>query len=359
MALIDQIYDAATDDAAYARLPEVLAGATGARSAVMLELGGDLMPVACLTYRYPQQMTDRYIAERLAPFDVWTSLVADIGSWNQVTLAEDYIDADAFRRTTMYNELFRYFGDDTARCMGTVLRLSQGYLTLGLHRGFGQRRFEAREAATIAELLPHLTRLGEIRLRLGQADARTRLLGHVVDDIACGLIVTDASGRILLANAAAESLLRAGDTLCQQQGRLASRDDAMTEQLIAAVRSASEGRGARGGIVRLAAGPASTSLRMIVAPMSGPTPAAMILIEDPADRSDRLIGQLVSIFGFTPTEALIARQLLRGRALGEIAAERGVSLETVRSQVKSIYGKANVRSQIELITLMPSTLRAG
>ena len=52
-------------------------------------------------------------------------------------------------------------------------------------------------------------------------------------------------------------------------------------------------------------------------------------------------------FGFTAAEIEIASAVLSGRRVRDIARCRGATYETVRSQIKSIYSKAGVRSRAE------------
>lgn len=59
------------------------------------------------------------------------------------------VDAEAFRSSVFYNELYRPLGDDTARCLGVVLDRPQGHLAIGLHRAYGQTAFEAGEVAAL------------------------------------------------------------------------------------------------------------------------------------------------------------------------------------------------------------------
>ena len=57
----------------------------------------------------------------------------------------------------------------------------------------------------------------------------------------------------------------------------------------------------------------------------------------------------VSTAGLTPTETATAELLLRPLSLVEIARERGVSLNTIKSQVRSIYQKLGVGGRAEAV----------
>ncbi|MEO1536224.1 MAG: LuxR C-terminal-related transcriptional regulator [Pseudomonadota bacterium] len=54
-------------------------------------------------------------------------------------------------------------------------------------------------------------------------------------------------------------------------------------------------------------------------------------------------------FGLTDAEQAITRSLAEGREIGAVAAQRGTSLATVRSQIKKILQKMKLRSQVDLV----------
>lgn len=56
--------------------------------------------------------------------------------------------------------------------------------------------------------------------------------------------------------------------------------------------------------------------------------------------------------GTTSAEHEIIDLVLQGRTVKEIAAERGASLRTVTTQLGTIFRKAHVNSQAELISIM-------
>jgi DNA-binding CsgD family transcriptional regulator len=71
----------------------------------------------------------------------------------------------------------------------------------------------------------------------------------------------------------------------------------------------------------------------------------LVSIGLPTPRSRELSGEL----GLSPAETEVARGLVDGETLQDIADRRGVSVETVRAQLKSAYGKLGVHRQAELV----------
>lgn len=65
------------------------------------------------------------------------------------------------------------------------------------------------------------------------------------------------------------------------------------------------------------------------------------------------------LFGLTEAEAEISCELAQGRSLSEIARLAGVSVNTVRSQLKGIFAKTGTHKQIEVVALMARIAAIG
>jgi DNA-binding CsgD family transcriptional regulator len=68
-------------------------------------------------------------------------------------------------------------------------------------------------------------------------------------------------------------------------------------------------------------------------------------------------------FGLTPAEARLALQLVAGETLRSAAAKMGISYETVRTHLKTIFNKTGTCRQAELVvvivTALPGCVRLG
>lgn len=60
---------------------------------------------------------------------------------------------------------------------------------------------------------------------------------------------------------------------------------------------------------------------------------------------------LGGLFDLSPAEARVARGLVEGRTVGEIAADHGLSEATVRNQLRAVFVKTGVSRQSELVLL--------
>jgi DNA-binding CsgD family transcriptional regulator len=59
-----------------------------------------------------------------------------------------------------------------------------------------------------------------------------------------------------------------------------------------------------------------------------------------------------SLFDLTPAEARVARNLAAGGTAEEIASQSGVSLNTIRTQVRGVLEKTGCRRQAEVVALL-------
>lgn len=78
----------------------------------------------------------------------------------------------------------------------------------------------------------------------------------------------------------------------------------------------------------------------------------MVTVLDAARRRLPSHTFLREAFGFTPAEAALALDLADGLAAADCASLRGVSLHTVRSQLRALFGKTGTSRQAELVTLV-------
>jgi DNA-binding CsgD family transcriptional regulator len=84
--------------------------------------------------------------------------------------------------------------------------------------------------------------------------------------------------------------------------------------------------------------------------------AAVAFINDPV-RPQRPAQQVLrALYGLTPAECRVALLLSDGHAPRKIANMVGVTDNTVRSQIKSIFAKTGVKRQVELIRLLLNNL---
>jgi DNA-binding CsgD family transcriptional regulator len=81
-------------------------------------------------------------------------------------------------------------------------------------------------------------------------------------------------------------------------------------------------------------------------------PAAVLFVSDPDQDSELPPDLLQRCHGLTAAEARIAVLLVEGRGLNEAAELSGVTRNTAKTQLQSVFAKTQVQRQGELIRLL-------
>jgi DNA-binding CsgD family transcriptional regulator len=160
------------------------------------------------------------------------------------------------------------------------------------------------------------------------------------------VLAVDREQCILFSNRAADELLD-GQTTCllRRNGSLAGRDPSNQEALAHLLHSA---RGARRLCIRLAMSPAHPELYALAVPVASRRLLLVLLID--GRRALRWRAEhIAQLFGLTPAEGRLAHALASGKTLMEHASGTGVSLNTVRSQLRHVLAKAGMRRQTDLV----------
>jgi len=187
-----------------------------------------------------------------------------------------------------------------------------------------------------------------------------------LDMLDCALIIVDHEGRAEYRNRHAAALLKSGRAgLTLARGMITAKSHALREQVMEAVERAcaSEQRTSGVCVPEPATSPDQWS-RMIVAPIvtsgspSERRAGIWILNNEPSLPDEEM---LTALFRLSRAEARLAIGLLKGLSAAECAAQSGVGVATIRSQLHSIFSKTGVRRQAQLVALLSRVpaLRTG
>lgn len=354
--LIEAIYDAALDPDLWPGVLNRLKTALNARGSILfLNRGSDLVftvmegfdPVAVQRAAEFQKYDEYLKRRRLAP------------TLHAVTGAE-LIPYDAFRRTAFFHEYAKPLG--SAHLCGATLRDDAERLAaVSVYRPDGDEDFGPAEAAFLQSLTPHFLRAVSIMDRLEAAERRSEERARTLDRVPAAILCLDARGKILHANRAAADILECGDGIGQRGGSLSAsgleNSEALRIVLARAIGQVGSAEAAAavlkrqvGSPLQIRAAPARPVHSPFV-PISDRTAAIVILI-DPDRKTAPPHDSLRALFGLSRAETQLACALAEGGSLAEFAAEKGVSLNTARSQLKSAFRKMGVDRQAELVRLI-------
>jgi DNA-binding CsgD family transcriptional regulator len=226
----------------------------------------------------------------------------------------------------------------------------------------GTRRhgpFSEDERGRIAALLPHLRRVLQIKDRLAKAGTRAENLLEAMDRLPFGVLLLSDDLTVVEASASARATLAANDSVHAQGGRLGFRrsTDAQAFARTLAANPA-DAAGSEGVVVvRRLTEPGDVTLLTMpleAAPDEWTRPRArhLVLVFDSVRTPPPSQVLLQRTYGLTASEARLAASLATGLSLAEIAERRGLSVQTLRSQLKSVFGKTGISAQTQLVRLV-------
>lgn len=234
-----------------------------------------------------------------------------------------------------------------------------------LLRPFSLGPFEAAEMEVGRELLPHLQRAAAIARRLGAAEASLGAGLAAFQALEKPAFLLDQLARVLHCNPQGEAMLEQADRLGCIAGVLQAADHPATSILHAGIaRAASEGGTPQtlsmphsGGRAPLQMTLVPLKTRSVWTALLPPSVLAVVTLQPGFSQpsAEALIGR----FHLTAAEADLALDMLAGRSLAEAATRRGRSINTVRSQLRALMDKVQVRRQANLVRALMGTGYSG
>lgn len=185
---------------------------------------------------------------------------------------------------------------------------------------------------------------------------------EALDLVNVGLLVTSASGQLLLANRSADQILDTRDGLeLTPRGTIRTSlksTPALNVLLDAAGKSqASESNDSIVAVRRPSGKRPLTlvirSVQAVASPTADPaSPTALVFILDPEFPVETAESELRQLYGLTSTEACLANLLMEGKTLDDCCESLGIRRSTARTHLQHLFEKVGVQRQSELVSLL-------
>jgi DNA-binding NarL/FixJ family response regulator len=195
------------------------------------------------------------------------------------------------------------------------------------------------------------------RLGLDALRATSALKTAAFDQLPFGVVIVDSQMRVAECNETCHTMLGRADGVTVLGDKLRCRDRADQVALQAAVNRALAGDLSDSIVkIRRANGVQPYVVR-IVPPRGeeGGRTSCLLMIVDPDGEPSSSCDIWRLMFNLTDCELIIAEGLVSGRRIVDIATQRGVSVETIRSQTKRMFERLNVSSQAEAVLRLSRT----
>lgn len=193
---------------------------------------------------------------------------------------------------------------------------------------------------------------------------------EALDLLKIGVVVCDASAKVLTANSVAERILSDSDGLeLNSDGTLSATlesNGSLRESIarVAGLKADDAGTAHRALAVRRSSGKRPLTLFLRAASEENSRaaqlqPAVLVLIQDSALPVETTEAELRQLYGLTAAEARISNLLMEGEGLDECCDQLGIRRTTARMHLRNIFAKTGVRRQSELVALLLRSIGLG
>lgn len=346
-AVVDEIYEAAVVPGSWIRVLDRMAEISGAEGTLLFASGEQRthwMASPAIAPLVTDWLSSSWVgteerAKRLIPIRE-PRFLTDLDAFT----FEEW-EADPYRKQFLEPRGFGW-------CVGTSIRSPAGdTLVFTAERAWAKGPVERDAIDQLDTLRPHLARAALLSARLGLERARATV--NALQTVGLPAAVLTANGRVVAANPDFEAsgpriAIGAGDRV-----RLANQ---AAQDIFAEALSATDTTGGRSIAV-----PGDGEHPPLVAhllPLRGGgrdifTGASSLLYLTPLTPSKAPDVKLLEVlFDLTPAEARIASLLVEGKSVESVAAAQGVTENTVRMHLKSVFAKTGVNRQSQLVSLL-------
>jgi DNA-binding CsgD family transcriptional regulator/PAS domain-containing protein len=278
----------------------------------------------------------------------------------------DFVDADELERSEYFQKWLVPM--DMVYAIGVDMRDSARYhVRLRICRPRKAGNFSAKDCAFVEMFVPHLKTAIHLFSELDVVRTGRNIYAEAMDQLTLATIVLDENGRVLHANRLAESILaqRDGITRANDMLQLSNREDAKRFRELHA-RAVDAQRTSRSGLVevmRIRRPSGQPDIGVVVRPASSSVDGhderltasvAVFLSAETEDSPERAPPSEViqKLFGLTPKEASLALRLAGGDSLQQAARTLGISTNTARAHLRSIFAKTGVDRQAKLVRVL-------
>lgn len=237
---------------------------------------------------------------------------------------------------------------------------------IGLQRSKSIGPWTRQQLDKLNILIPHVQRALNIKKEFELLYTAGHALRRGLDSLLMGLILFNKELQPIYINPVADSILNYHPAIHMKDGMICTHDATYTKKIYTAlVDAATSKAGKNSAVTKTALGlkhpDCNTVLPVTISHINGTIypfetegqhAYAAMYFSDP-DRTHPVDTDLLSaIYGLTPAESQVTISIANGINPDEIAIINKVAVSTIRSQLKSIYLKLGINSQVELVKVM-------
>jgi DNA-binding CsgD family transcriptional regulator/PAS domain-containing protein len=209
-------------------------------------------------------------------------------------------------------------------------------------------------------LSPHLRRAAMISDLLDDVRVTAHLFRESLENLAVPVVLTDAVGSVLHANASAERMFATDGPILRQGRTIQAQNALMGDALLQAIASAASdlSLGAKGIGLPVSAAGQPPAVAYVLPLTAGTARAAFrpacaaVFVSTTTSASPMPEAVLTTLFELTPAEARVLVSAGKGLNPSQTAASLGISENTLKTHLNRIYAKTGRSRQADLVKLV-------
>ena len=342
---------AALDPTTWMQALDLLADATGSTSGQLIGVGGaKTVPFNWVTSFSPEAVKRFEAIDGGSP-QVNFRIAADIGVQTATIIDErDYDRVRPLLASDAYLDLCSDY-DIPFGCQTALRRDDGGLIGLAVLRRTADGRTNERQRGEFARAATAAR--AAVKLQAAIEHQGMALLAGTFDALALECFLIDRHGRVADMTAEAATRIADATVIRISDGQLGSAVPVVARNIHRALARVFTGSPNASVCLTSGIGPTLDLFAIRPQPWSlGFQPRVIAVVRDPARRLEVARDTIAGGLGLSVAETDIAILLAQGHARDAVASRRGVTMATLRTQIRSLYEKTGCTREAELVALV-------
>lgn len=373
--LVHRIYDAALEPARWPCVVGSIGDECGAsRGLLFTPLHGPSTGGFSFPHNISDAMMERWGSSSVSDDPIAQEAFArGLLSEGSVFIGTELVSRAVLLKSRLWSELWEPM-DIGHVCSGVVFGGTDSQIlptAVSVYRSREALPFGPTQVEVMRRLMGHMSRSLGVMFHLRDSSLQAVSSQSALDRFSTGVVLLNRRGAVQFANRAAERLFVAGTHVLSKghtdnkrlalAARLSHQEVEFQNVVQRALKPLvelepdhfssavvlSDKQGKPGCVVHVAPLGNATALDA-----GGRSPRVIVFLYDLSAAASLPPGLLTELFGLTAAEARAALQILQGGPVEEISRRLGVSVNTLKSQLKAVYAKMQVSRHSDLLKLL-------
>jgi len=262
---------------------------------------------------------------------------------------------EGFYKSTTFNNEWMNPQNFSHTAGGMLIDDGNNTLHFTLLRSSQQGLYTQQELQVLGAFSKHICKAVQLSKVFERTNYRMQNAEHLLANMGHGILILDSEKNVLEVNQSALNSIDKNPILSIQQGKLVSHHTSFNKQLNTELKQTMVNSMLKKELPLRLNLPEYENLLLILMPVMPELqsqfdrPVALLIIKESSLENPLNIAYLQKNYSLSPCEARLIRYLVEGFELKRAAFEMGVSYETARWYLKSIFEKTGTHRQIDLI----------